>query len=95
MNLISEIFSFARHSTLSLPSLEVALLLAILTVCLLMRFSRAGLLFAYGFLFRWVWMMLIVQKPEFVAPYAVFGGLIGILTILTFMRQAAEKHSSS
>jgi hypothetical protein len=80
---LSELFNIIQHATLPLPAIEVSMLLAILTACLLFRFTKMGLVAAYLFTYRWGWLILTEQPDaDYLVYYLVFGVAAGILTVI-------------
>ncbi|MFC1454291.1 hypothetical protein ACFLQL_03830 [Verrucomicrobiota bacterium] len=87
-----------QGTTITIPLLELIVILTILTVCLLFQFSRTGLIVAYLFIYRWSWAFcahndLLDEKSRniFLTGYIVFGILVLTLTIVAMM----NKNSSS
>ena len=86
IKIITDVFNVTRHATLTLPSIEVTLLIVILTVCLLFKFTRIGLFMAYLFVYRWGWLFFMDQPQNMLLGYMTFGCLVGILTIIGMVR---------
>ena len=83
-------------ATLSIPLIETSLLLLVLTICLLLRFCRTGLLVAYLFIYRWGWYYQEQFSPNdsynrmlFTTGYIVFGILVFVLAIIGTVRSGA------
>lgn len=82
------------HGTeLPIPVVETFLVFGILTICLLFRFSRVGLIVAYVFVYRWGWTVRhlifsedILSYNRFVIAYIVFGILVLTFTIIGMVR---------
>ena len=75
--------------TISIPLVEAIALLLVLTICLLFRFSRIGLLVAYLFIYRWAWYFreqICSNDPYirsiFTTSYIIFGILIFVFGII-------------
>jgi len=64
---------------ITIPAAESTILFFLLTICLLFRFSRTGLIVAYLFVYRWGWSMRDQQglSPElhtfFTSGYIICG----------------------
>jgi len=71
-----------QQSQLSLPALEVVLLVTLLSLSLVLRYNRLGLAVAYAFAYRWGWMVARSLPSEARFAYIVFGILVGILSIV-------------
>lgn len=69
-------------ATLTLPSAELCVLLAALTICLVFRMARLGLVLAFVFIYRWCWMLIASQDRTLVTAYAFFGIAVLILTVV-------------
>lgn len=77
------------HAMISVPLVETTVLLIAMTICLLFRFPRTGLILAYLFLYRWGWTVHIgtfTSDPEiqsaFSTGYLVFGILVFTFTVV-------------
>ena len=79
---MTELFTIIRHATLELPAIEVTGLIIILTICLVLRFTRTGLVTAYLFVYRWGWIFFMGQTQDMLIGYFIFGCLVGILTVI-------------
>lgn len=83
-------------ATISIPMVETLLVFAVLTVCLLFRFSRIGLIVAYVFVYRWCWafrQQILPDNPNvynlFTAGYLICGILVFTFAIVGMIRQKA------
>jgi len=88
-----------QDASITVPLLELTILLALLSVCLLLHFSRTGLIIAYLFIYRWNWSFcshnnILDEKARnlFLTGYIVFGILVLTLTIVAMM--SANRSSS-
>jgi len=80
-------------ATLSIPMIETMLLFLVLTICLLLRFSRTGLIVAYLFVYRWGWYCQeqdflndSYNRTLFITCYIIFGILIFVFAIVGMIR---------
>jgi len=80
------------HAMISIPGIEALILLVILTICLLFRITRTGLIIAYIFTYRWG--LLFGEQyfagdaqlyNVFVSIYIVFGILVLTLAMVAMM----------
>lgn len=83
------------HSVAPVPGIEALILLALLTVCLLLRCSRSGLVIAYIFVYRWGLLFgrqnFSGNPPvynKFLAFYVVFGILVLTLASIVMMARS-------
>ena len=88
MEIIQQMLEAAVKETLPLPAIEVTALIMILTVCLLFKFTRVGLVVAYLFAYRWGWIFFLGQSTEMMTGYLIFGCLTGVLTVVGMMRSS-------
>jgi len=73
---------------IELPSIELMALLAIMSLAMVFRFPRTGLMAAYIFSYRWGWMAIMDYSPGALVAYMVFGILVGTLSVIGFLRNA-------
>ena len=80
-------------ATLSIPMVETILLFAVLTICLLFRFSRIGLIVSYVFVYRWGWAVrqqILPDNPNitslFTTSYMIFGLMVFTFVIVGMIR---------
>ena len=80
------------HSMISIPGMEAMVLLVLLTICLLFRITRIGLVMAYIFTYRWG--LLFGEQyfagdarvyHVFLTSYIVFGILVLTLALVAMM----------
>ncbi len=79
---MNEFFALLQKSTIELPLAEVALLVLCLSVFLVMKMTRIGLIAAYLFTYRWGLLFLTRQANDFLVFYLLFGFGVGVLTIV-------------
>lgn len=84
--MLKDLVSVVREATLTLPALELSVLIAGLSCCLVFRVTRTGLFIAYLFIYRWGWLVLVNSGQGLLVAYLVFGMLIGIATVVGMMR---------
>ena len=92
------------HAMISIPGMEALVLLILLTICLLFRINRTGLVTAYIFMYRWG--LLFGEQyfagdarvyHGFLAGYIVFGILVLTLALVAMMvatRSGSDDRSS-
>ena len=79
---MNELLSLLRDACIPLPVVELSLLILLLSVSLVFRLTRFGLITAYLFVYRWGLLFFLKQGSQLVAFYLVFGFAIGIATII-------------
>ena len=92
------------NAMISIPGMEAMVLLIMLTICLLFRINRTGLVTAYIFMYRWG--LLFGEQyfagdarvyHGFLAGYIVFGILVLTLALVAMMvatRSGSDDRSS-
>jgi hypothetical protein len=83
----SALWTTLSSAVINIPFFETAVLLLILTICLLLRWCKLGLLVAYIAVYRWGWIFLEsggLQKTSndqtFLTIYIVIGIIVFTLT---------------
>lgn len=91
MNRLQIFIDTVRHTQIAAPSLELMLLLGILTIALIFRAVRVGLTAAYLFTFRWGWLFisetLAKKDAVFMQVYIFLGVIVFILGLIGMMRE--------
>lgn len=83
----TELLTAFQTSYVSLPAVEVMILVGIMSMCLLFRWNRGGLLIAFVEAYRWGCMFFqntFREFPSYVAGYYIFGGVVLILILINF-----------
>jgi len=80
------------HAMISIPGMEAVVLLILLTICMLIRINRVGLVIAYIFTYRWGLLFgeqYFAGDPRiynvFITSYIVFGILVLTLSLVAMM----------
>jgi len=81
-----------QDASITVPLIELIILFVFLTVCLLLRFSRTGLIVAYLSIYHWGWFFCLHNnyldhkiRTMFLTGYIVFGILVLTLAIVAMM----------
>jgi len=79
-----------KTASITLPALELTVLLGVLTFCMVLRLTRIGLITAYLFIYRWGWILFTEKDEQFLTTYLIFGTTVGIITVagIIFSRHA-------
>lgn len=89
---MNELLEIIRQTNVPIPTLELLALLIILTVSLIFKATRIGLLMAYLFVFRWGWLFIHEtfrgQHETFVISYLAFGALVTVLSVIMTIRSS-------
>jgi hypothetical protein len=83
---MGEILDALGGMIISLPALELAILIAVVAMCLVMKFNQAGLITSYLFVYRWGWSFCVSHEPQYLMGYLIFGCLVGILTVVGMLK---------
>lgn len=89
--MFQEALTVIKTASITLPALEISILLALLSFCLVVHLTRLGLITAYIFIYRWGWILFAAKDEKFLTVYLIFGTAIGIITAagLIFSRQSS------
>ena len=81
-----------QQTQVPIPTIELLVLLIILAVSLVFKSTRAGLLTAYIFVYRWGWLFFKEtfrgQQESFLFGYLVFGALIILLSVIAMIHSS-------
>ena len=80
--MFNNVFTIIKTADITLPALEITILLALLSFCLVFRLTRIGLITAYLFIYRWGWFFFAAKDQGFLAAYLFFGTAVGIITTI-------------
>jgi hypothetical protein len=86
--MFKELNDVITTSQLTLPALELALHMVLLTLCLLFRYSRTGILIAYIFSYRWGWKVASQLGDGAFFGYLIFGMIVGVLSIIGLLSES-------
>ena len=85
-----ELISIVKNATIALPASGILLLVLALSVCLVMRMPRVGLVVAYLFVYRWGSMFFVKQTEGLFTAYLVFGVVVGVLAVIGMLQSEAS-----
>ncbi len=80
--MLFEFVDTITKASLTLPAAEVFLLIGLVTLTLLFRFSRCGIVIAYVFSYRWGWDTVATLPEQAQILYVVFGLFAGALAVV-------------
>ena len=92
---MSETLDLIQSATVSLPALEVTILLVALTVCMLFEVTRIGLVVSYLFVYRWGWLFFQAHNQCLLVAYMIVGCVTGILAVLGMIHTARAARKKS
>lgn len=79
---MSEVFRVLTGTTIALPAIQVVILISALSLCLVFRTARLGLIVAYLFAYRWGFLFFTHNFPKFLLVYLLLGGIVALLTVI-------------
>ena len=80
--MLEELTEVISTSQLTLPAFELVMLMILLSLALLFRYSRTGIILAYLFAYRWGWEITNNLSDGAHLAYMGFGVVVGILSVL-------------
>jgi hypothetical protein len=80
--MLNELSQVIRTSQLTLPAFELVLLMVLLSVALLFRYSKAGILVAYLFAYRWAWPIVADLEKGAQFGYLILGATVAGLAFI-------------
>jgi hypothetical protein len=81
----TEFWDTVQHAKLDMAALELCVLLLVQAICLVFRLPRIGLMASYLFAYRWGWAFMAGQSERYLIMYLVFGSVVCILSVISFM----------
>ncbi len=88
--MLQEFSKVIASSQLTLPAFELMMLMTLLSLALLFRYSRTGIVLAYLFSYRWGWEIASQLGKNAQLSYMIFGMVVGILSVLGMFADAKE-----
>ncbi len=88
--MLQEFTNVITHSQLTLPAFELVLLMVLMALALLFRYSRTGIVVAYLFAYRWGWGITEQLSNGAHFAYMCFGVTVGILSVLGMFADTRE-----
>ena len=89
---MNEFLQTVQQTQVPIPTIELLVLLIILTVSLVFKSTRIGLLMAYIFVYRWGWLFFKEtfhgQHESFLFGYLIFGALVILLSVIAMLNSA-------
>ena len=89
---MNEFFDIVKQTAVPIPTLELLALLIILSVSLIFKSTRVGLLVAYLFVFRWGWLFIQEtfhgQNETLLVSYLIFGVVVTALSVVVMLRSS-------
>jgi hypothetical protein len=79
-----------RSSDMDIPAAEPFILVVILTLAILLRYPRFGLLAAYLFAYKWCWSLAMELPLQAQIAYTFFGVLVGLFAVVGLMQDRSE-----
>lgn len=80
--MFASVITMLMEAKVTLPAFEVAILIGVLSICSIFELTRAGLVVAYIFAYRWGWLFFAGQSEPFLRNYLILGCAVGALAIV-------------
>ena len=84
--MLVEIVQLIKSASITLPMAELAILIIILTTCLVFHFNRTGIIAGYIFTYRWGWLFFVSHEQKYLVMYLVFGVVVGVLAVVGMLK---------
>ena len=85
-----EFIHILQTTQITTPSLELVLLMVLLTLTLVFKATRIGLLTAFLFVYRWGWIFFNdtfgKEQMTYLYGYMLFGVIVAILSVISMLR---------
>ena len=88
--MLKELITLISGATITLPVVEVCALLSLLSVCLVFKCTKVGLVAAYLFIYRWGWLFLTGGGDNFLLSYLILGSVVAILTVIGMLTSSTD-----
>jgi hypothetical protein len=88
--MLKTLINVLTRTQLDLPAFDLLLLLILLTLALLCRYSRVGLLVAYAFVYRWGWTVSHSLGHKAHVGYLCFGMAVALLAVIGLFVDSRE-----
>jgi len=89
-----EFFHVLQTTQITTPSLELMLLMVLLTITLVFKATRIGLMTAFLFVYRWGWIFFDKtfgrEQMAFLYGYILFGAVVVILSVASMFRTSGS-----
>jgi hypothetical protein len=85
MDVAMELLKGFEHSSILLPTWDVMILLVVITLCLLFRWNRAGLIIAYVDAYRWGWVFFNESFKGLFQTYLIGYYIFGVVVVLLYL----------
>jgi len=93
--MIETLIATLQATRLDVPDIEPFLLVVALTLAILFRLPRSGLLITYLFVYRWCWQLAMQLGVYAQIAYMVFGILAGVLACIAMLQNASHAADAS
>lgn len=88
-----EFFHTLQTTQITTPSLELVLLMVLLTLTLVFKATRIGLMTAFLFVYRWGWIFFNEtfgkEQMAYLYGYMLFGVIVAILSVVSMLRPSS------
>lgn len=88
--ILDSLLTTLRATDMDVPATEPFILVVLLTLAILLRFPRFGLLAAYLFAYKWCWGLVTGLHLHAQIAYTFFGVLVGLFAVVGLMHDRSE-----
>lgn len=96
MQAMFELLKTFNHSTVPLPAGEVMFFLVFMTICLLLRMNRLGIIVAFVAAYRWGWIYFEHtfhdQYNDYITGYFFFGMSAVLLYVISLLLSTPRRN---
>ena len=89
--MIANLIVTIKTTRLDLSAAEMFLLIGIMTLAILFRYPRCGLVAAYVFTYRWCWDLVSSFSVQAQLAFAIFGILVGALAVAAMLLDTRKR----
>lgn len=86
----SDAFGYMRTASVELPVLDIVGLILFLSICILVRSVKSGLVIAFMFSFKFAWSFVAEFGSLWLILYFVFGVFIVLFAIIESMLESSR-----
>lgn len=88
--MIESLVNIAQNTQLDIPATEPFLLVLLLTLAILFRLPRCGLLAGYIFTYRWCWSIASQLDLHAQIAYTFLGIVVGMLAVIGMLTEKPD-----
>ncbi len=86
MSKYQQFIDIVSNASITIPAMDLTIVIATLTLCLVFKFSKTGLIVAYLFCYKLGWSVMLQHGDSYVAGYMSFGILVGVTAVIAMFK---------